>query len=186
MWKIIGNVCLNLHVIYGVEFHSLVMMPNHFHMLITVPEYDLGQVMRDFMSYTTRISNLISERSGHLFGGRYYWSLVNNSRYFGHAYKYVYRNPVRARLCERVEEYPYSTLHGALGFGHQPFPLYFTRVAMELVLPSCESAEQLEWLNRPFPKEAEEMIQKGLRNRVFDRIMDRDTRRPVELLDQLL
>jgi REP element-mobilizing transposase RayT len=186
MWKIIGNECLNLHLVYAVEFHSVVMMPNHLHMLLTVPEHDLGVAMRGFMGYTTRTSNLISGRSGHLFGGRYYWSLVNSSRYYGHAYKYVYRNPVRAGLCERVEDYPYSTLQGSLGSGHLPFPLHLTRIAMELVLPSIESMEQLEWLNRPFPKEAEEMIQKGLRKREFGAIMDRKTRRPVELLDRLL
>jgi len=186
MWRIIGDECLNLHLVYGVEFHSVVMMPNHFHMLMTVPEHDLGEVMRLFMSYTTRSSNLISGRSGHLFGGRYYWSLINSSRYFGHAYKYVYRNPVRAHLCARVEEYPFSTLQGSLGLGHLPFPLHYTRVAMDLALPSVESQAQLEWLNLPFPKEAEALIQKGLRKRVFETIMDRDTRRPIEVLDQLL
>jgi hypothetical protein len=161
------------------------MMPNHFHMLITVPEYDLGQVMNIFMSYVTRTSNLFSERSGHLFGRRYYWSLINSSRYFGHAYKYVYRNPVRAGLCEHVEDYPFSTLQGTLGMRHLPFPLHYTRVGMELALPSDEAHEQLQWLNLPFSSEAEVLIQKALRKRVFDSIIDRKTRKPIELLEQL-
>jgi putative transposase len=186
MWKIIGNECLNLHLVYDVEFHAVVMMPNHFHMLMTVPKHDLGEVMMIFMNYITRSSNLISGRSGRLFGARYYWSLINSSRYFGHAYKYVYRNPVRAGLCERVEEYPFGTLQGTLGLAYLPIPLHYTRTAMELAFPTIEADEQLPWLNRPFPNEAEEMIRKGLRKRVFETIMDRDTRRPVEVLDQLL
>jgi len=181
-----GNECLNLHLVYGVEFHSLVMMPNHFHIILTVPEHDLGQVMNVFMSSVTRLSNLLSGRSGHLFGSRYYWSLINSSRYFGHAYKYVYRNPVRALLCGRVEDYTFSTLHGSQGTSHLPFPLFYTRVAMELSMPSTESDAQLEWLNTPFPNEAEALIQKGLRKRVFDNLLDLSTRKPVKILDQLL
>lgn len=185
MWNIIGNECLNLQLVYGVEFHSVVMMPNHFHMLLTVPEHDLGQVMNVFMSYVTRSSHLISGRSGRLFGSRYYWSLINSSRYFGHAYKYVYRNPVKGRLCDRVEEYPFSTLQGMLGETHLQFPLCFTKVAMELAFPSEDTFEQLDWLNRPFSKEVEALIQKGLRRKYFDTIMDRKTRRPLEILESL-
>jgi REP element-mobilizing transposase RayT len=186
MWKLIGNECLHLHLVYGVEFHALVLMPNHFHALMTTPEHDLGQVMNVFISSITRLSNLISGRSGHLFGCPYHRSLVNNSRYFGHAFKYVYRNPVRAKLCERVEHYPYSTLHGQLGKSHLPFPLYLTKVGMELGLPSIENFMMLDWLNRPFPNEAEALIQKGLRRRVFESMMDRKTRSPYELLESLL
>jgi hypothetical protein len=161
-------------------------MPNHIHMLMTVPKHDLGQVMNVFISSVTRLSNLNSGRSGHLFGGPYHQSLIKNSRYFGHAFKYVYRNPVKAQICERVEQYPYSTLQGSLGSVHLPFPLFFTKVGMELALPSSESHEQLEWLNKPFPKEAEALIQKGLRRRVFDIVMDRKTRQPSQILTQLL
>jgi hypothetical protein len=57
---------------------------------------------------------------------------------------------------------------------------------MELSLPSEESDRQLEWLNKPFPKEAEALIQKGLRKRVFDQVLDLSTRKPVKLLEDLL
>jgi REP element-mobilizing transposase RayT len=146
-----GTECLNLALVYEVEFHALVLMPNHFHMLVTVPKHDLGKVMSVFMASVTRTANLLSGRSGHLFGGPYHWSLINSSRYYGHALKYVYRNPVRAKLCSAVEEHPYSTLQGLLGETHLPFRLHFTRAGMELALPSAEPSEQLEWLNKPFP-----------------------------------
>jgi REP element-mobilizing transposase RayT len=186
MWKLIGDECLNLNLVYGVEFHALVLMPNHFHILLTAPEHDLGQVMNVFMSSVTRLSNLLSGRSGRLFGSRYHQSLINSSRYFGHAFKYVYRNPVRAKLCDKVEQYPYSTLHGQLGKSHLPFPLYFTKVGMELALPSSDCSAQLDWLNRPFPAEAETLIQTGLRRCTFESMIDRKTRRPIELLNGLI
>ena len=186
LWELIGSECLKLSLVYEVEFHAFVLMPNHFHTLMTVPHHDLGKVMSIFMGSVTRSANLLSGRSGHFFGGPYHWSLVNSSRYFGHALKYVYRNPVRANLCMRVEDYPFSTLQGLLGSAHLPFALSYTRVGMESALPSVETYSQLEWLNRPFPKESEALIQRGLRKKLFDVIIDRQTRKPFEPLNQLL
>ena len=57
---------------------------------------------------------------------------------------------------------------------------------MELSLPSLEPGEQLDWLNRPFPGEAESLIQRALRKRSLEVILDRKTRRPLELLNQLI
>jgi hypothetical protein len=119
-------------------------------------------------------------------GGPYHWSLIGNSRYFGHALKYVYRNPVRAKICQRVEDYPYSSLHGLLGRSQLLFPIHYTRVGMELALPSMDAFEQLYWLNQPFPVEVQELIQKGLRRKIFENIMDRKTGRQSEPLRQLI
>jgi REP element-mobilizing transposase RayT len=186
LWKIVEDECLFLSIVYEVEFHALVLMPNHFHIILTVPTHDLGVIMNEFMKSVSRRTNLESGRSGHLFGGPYHWSLINNSRYFGHALKYVYRNPVRAKICESVENYPYSTLFGLLGKAHLTFPLRFTRVGMEIALPSTEGELQLDWLNTPFPTESERLIQLGLRRRLFDSIIDRKTRRAFEPLNQLI
>lgn len=186
VWKIIGKECLFLSLIYEVEFQAVVLMPNHIHILLTVPKHDLGIVMNEFMKSVSRSINLRSGRTGHVFGASYHWSLINNSRYYGHALKYVYRNPVRAKLCGRVEDYPYSSLHGLLGKAHLPFPLYQTRVGMEIALPTTESYFQLDWMNTAFPSEAEKLIQKGLRRKLFDVIIDRKTRRAFEPLNHLI
>lgn len=186
IWEIIAEECLFLTLIYEVQFQALVLMPNHFHAILTVPMHDLGIVMNEMMKSVSRRTNLLSGRSGHLFGGSYHWSLIRSSRYFGHALKYVYRNPVKAKLCSRVEDYPYSTLFGLLGQSHLPFPIYMTRVGMEVTLPSAEASQQLNWLNTPFPTEAETLIQKGLRRKLFDTLKDRKTRRGFESLNQLI
>lgn len=186
MWEIVGSECLLISLVFGVEVHALVLMPNHLHLILTVPEQDLGVVMNTFMSDVTRASNRLSGRSGHLFGGPYFRSLINSSRYFGHALKYVYRNPVRANLCKSVEDYEFSTLHGLTGRSHLPFPLHFTRVGMELAIPPTETDHFLTWLNTPFPSEAEQLIQKGLRKTVFDDLKCRMTRKPHEILRHLI
>lgn len=186
LWKILGEECLFLQVVYAVEFQAVVLMPNHFHMILTVPEHDLGIVMNELMKSVSRRANILTGRSGHVFGGSYHWSLIGSTRYFSHALKYVYRNPVRARLCDTVESYPFSTLQGLLGLAPLPFPVHMTRIGMELSLPSEYPYEQLNWLNTPFPKEAEILIQKGLRRTMFKNLIERKTRRHCEALNRLL
>jgi putative transposase len=185
-WEIVRNEALFLSFIYRVEIHALVLMPNHFHLLITVPEKDLGKVMNEFMKSVSRTVNLKSGRSGHLFGGSYHRTLIKGSRYFGHALKYVYRNPVKASLCEKVEDYPYSSLYGLIGSDFLLFPVHFTRVGMDIGLPLEDFQEMLDWLNTSFPKDAEVLIQKGLRKRVFEHMKTLKSRRPARVLDSLI
>jgi putative transposase len=185
-WEILGFECLVLSIVYGVQFQALVLMPNHLHLITTVPDHDFGLVMNVLMRSITQSANRLSGRSGRVFGSSCYRSLIKETRYYRHAIKYVYRNPVKAGLCERVEEYPYSTLRGLLGSSQLPFPIFHTRMGMELSLPSSETSDLLPWLNKPFPKEAELLIRKGLRKRIFLEMKNRETRKPYELFDHLI
>jgi hypothetical protein len=162
-----------------VEIHAFTLMPNHFHLLITVPEYDLGKVMDIFMSNVTRTMNLNSGRSGHVFGGPYFWSMMNSGGYYSHAFRYVYQNPVRASICSKVEDYPFSTLQGLLGMGHLPFPLYYPRCGHGSSLISKNADCLLDWLNQPVSVEILQGIRKGLRYREFKPPKDRNTRKPI-------
>jgi putative transposase len=132
-WRVLSNECVLLRVLFEIELHSVVMMPNHIHMILTTPspEYDLGRAMCMFMSQFTKQTNLRTGKSGHLFGGSYHRSAIQNSRYYYHAFKYLYRNPVRAGLCERVEDYKFSTFAGLCGEMDLTVPLHFTRSGLE-------------------------------------------------------
>ncbi|MEK6579972.1 MAG: hypothetical protein AABZ55_12150, partial [Bdellovibrionota bacterium] len=126
LWEIIGFECLVLTIAYEVKIHALVLMPNHIHMLLTVPRHDLGLAMNVFLSSVTRSSNMLSGRSGHLFGGPYYGSLISGTHYFGHALKYVYRNPVESLMCLNVQDYDYSSLSFITGRQPYRFPIFDT------------------------------------------------------------
>ena len=186
MWNIISIECFSASLRFDVEIHALVLMPNHFHMLITVPTFDLGKVMTVLMSNITKRSHEISGNRGHLFGGPYHWSLINSSLYFSHALKYVYRNPIKGGLCRTVEDYPYSSLFGLLGRDRLDFPIYFTRSGMEVMLPSENPIQCLDWLNTPFSNEVEKKIQMGLRKKIFQQTKDLKTRRGCDLLEKVL
>ena len=177
-WEIFNHECFILRNTYDVEFHGFVMMPNHIHLILTVPDpdHDLGKIMSVFLSQVTLSSNRKSGRNGHLFGGPYHWTLIDSARYFYHAIKYIYRNPVRAGICEKVEDYPFSTFAGLFGRTSLPFPIHFTRAGMEYLLPSPDPVEWVDWLNRPFESELEKRIQGSLRKRIFGPKMNRKTR----------
>jgi putative transposase len=187
VWEIACDELYLLSLLHEVEIHGFVIMPNHIHLLITVPEKDLGQMMSMFLARLTRRVNTLTGRSGRLLGGPYFWSLITSTRYFGHVLKYVYRNPVKAGLCQSVEEYEFSTASGSFGHAHLPFPIYFTRLGLEINLPDPESATAwLEWLNRPFPSEAEKIIQKCLRKKEIKAFINRTDRKPYGGLENLV
>jgi putative transposase len=186
MWELLGSECLSASLKFGAQFQSLVLMQNHFHLLVRTPESDLGQIMNELMSNLTKLSNRMVGRSGHLFGGPHHRSIIENSRYYGHAFKYVYRNPVKAKLCERVEDYPYSTLHGLLGSAPLRFPIFPPRSEIAISVPGIEPYELVPWLNKPFPKEAERLIQAGLRKKIFKKMICRKTRTEYEILQQII
>ena len=186
MWELLGSECQSASLKFGAQFQSLVLMPNHFHLLIRTPELDLGHIMNEFISNLTKSSNQLAGRSGHLFGGPHHRSIIENSRYYGHAFKYVYRNPVKAKLCDQVEDYPYSTLHGLLGLAPLTFPIFPARAEISISMPGLEPYDLLPWLNKPFPKEAERLIQIGLRRRTFSKMICRETRTEYEELRDLI
>lgn len=121
-----------------------------------------------FMRSITRTLNLESGRSGRVFGSRYHWTLIDSEIYFAHALKYAYRNPVRAGICQRVEEYPYSTLHGLLGCRRLGFPIDFPFQLDGYIHIPPETEDQLDWLNRPFRVEQQAAIQKALKRTRFE------------------
>ena len=187
VWKIATEELYLLSILYEIEIHAFVLMPNHFHLLLTVPNEDLGVIMRNFISALAKRVNLLSGRSGHLFGGPYFWTIITSTRYFGHALKYVYRNPVKAKLSLNVEEYEFSTAGGIFGESTSPFPLHFTRLGLEMNLPDPDiPGSWIEWLNRPFPGDTEQLIQKALKKRKIKELINRNTRFPYDELSQLI
>ncbi len=93
----------------GVQVWSYCLMPNHVH-LIAVPQTQDGlrrAIGEAHRRYTRRI-NLREGWRGHLWQGRFA-SFVMDERHLVAAARYVERNPVRARLVEKPEDYPWSS-----------------------------------------------------------------------------
>lgn len=99
----------------GVEVWAWVLMPNHVHLILVPGDVDglrrtLAAVHRRYAGHIhTRL-----QRSGHFWQGRY-GCVAMDEDHLGAALRYVTLNPVRARLVERAQDWPWSSVHAHLG-----------------------------------------------------------------------
>jgi putative transposase len=105
---------------YQVRLWAYSLMTNHLH-LVATPEQELSLalVMRALHSRYTQRQNVLHHWSGHLWQGRFF-STPLDERYFWRAIKYVERNPVRAGLVARAEDYPWSSAGAHCGLATNP------------------------------------------------------------------
>ena len=99
---------------FDVRILSYCIMPNHWH-LVLYPKIDgsLQLFMRWLsMTHTQRWhSQHKTTGSGHLYQGRYKsFLLVQEDECLLQLFKYVERNPLRAKLVQRAEEWKWSSL----------------------------------------------------------------------------
>ncbi len=98
----------------GSEIWCYCLMPNHVH-LIVVPADEDG-LRRTFADAHRRYTGFINARhrwTGHLWQGRF-GAVVMDETHLFHAMRYVSLNPVRARLVDRAEDWPWSSVRAHL------------------------------------------------------------------------
>ena len=105
---------------YGLNTWAYCLMPNHVH-LIAVPlvETALGDVFGALqMRYSRRINDRL-KRQGHLWEGRFRACALDAEHLIA-AVRYVERNPVRAGLVARAEEFQWSSARPHCGLRRDP------------------------------------------------------------------
>lgn len=98
----------------GSEIWAWCLMPNHVHLLIVPADVDGLRltVANAHRRYAARL-NARNQWTGHLWQGRY-GSVVMDEAHLYHALAYVSLNPVRARLVERAQDWPWSSARAHL------------------------------------------------------------------------
>lgn len=99
---------------YGWRLHAFVLMTNHEHLFVQTPEPNLSAGMQYLGGSYTSYFNRRHRRSGHLFQGRFRGHLIEEEGYFLEVSRYIHLNPVRAKMVQRPEEYPWSSCGGYL------------------------------------------------------------------------
>ena len=98
---------------FNMRILSYCVMPNHWH-LVLYPRQD-GD-LRKFMGWLSMThtqrwhSSHKTTGSGHLYQGRYKSFLVKTSEYLIQLFRYVERNPLRAKLVKNAEDWKWSSL----------------------------------------------------------------------------
>ncbi|MCX6747707.1 MAG: transposase [Candidatus Nomurabacteria bacterium] len=91
---------------------AYIIMPNHFHLILyPKKDGDLGIFMHKLSnSHTRKVHALTNTNAtGHLYQGRYKSFLVEKDSYLFSVIKYVERNPVRAKLVKKVEDWKWGS-----------------------------------------------------------------------------
>jgi len=87
--------------IYSVSLLTYVCMPNHFHLLVNIPEGNLSEFMRHFnISYTSAF-NRRHHRVGNLYQGRYKAFLIDADNYLLEVSRYIHLNPFRIKAFSK-------------------------------------------------------------------------------------
>ena len=136
---------------FSVAVHAYVLMPNHFHMLVTPTTGNgLALMMQAVGRSYVRLFNQRHARTGTLWEGRYRSTLIEAERYLLACMVYIDLNPERAHLVQNLTDWPWSSCAFHLGLHSDGL---LTPHALYLALG-----------NTPFSREAayRQMLQTGL------------------------
>jgi hypothetical protein len=84
-------------------------MPNHWHALVIEGETPIGEILHPVLGRFAFVSNRRNGRSGHLFQGRFKDDLVETTEGAKEVLRYIHRNPLRAKLVENLDDWPWSS-----------------------------------------------------------------------------
>jgi REP-associated tyrosine transposase len=121
------------------ECMSFCVMTNHYHALIRTPAPNIAAGMRKLNGQFAQTYNRRHGRTGHVFERRYHAELIHREGHLLETCRYIALNPVRAGMCDRPEDYEWSSFGAAIG--RKPCPP-FLAVASLISLFGTDSGAQ--------------------------------------------
>jgi putative transposase len=87
-----------------------VIMPNHVHTMIEQMEgHSLTGILHSWKSYSAHAINKTRSSNRRVWSPDYFDRYVRNEDHYAHVKYYIEYNPVKARLVETPEDWPYSS-----------------------------------------------------------------------------
>lgn len=101
---------------YSVHVHAYVLLPNMIQIVAT-PRLATGvsSLMQSLGRRYVQYVNHRYKRSGTMWDGRFKASLIDSSAYLLSCYRYVELKPLYARLCDSLNDYPWSSFRHHAG-----------------------------------------------------------------------
>jgi len=99
---------------YHFHLYAYVLMPNHVHLLIETQDTRLSKILQGVNQRYTMYYNRRYKTVGHLFQGRYKAIICDRDRYLLTLLKYIHHNPLRAKIAENLNQYPWSSYRAYL------------------------------------------------------------------------
>lgn len=93
-----------------IEILGYCVMDNHVHMILYSNNYkELGLFMQKTNTSFAVKYNKIKNREGFVFRNRYYLQPINSERQLYNCLVYIHRNPIKANMVSKYEEYQFSS-----------------------------------------------------------------------------
>ncbi|AGE25123.1 MULTISPECIES: REP-associated tyrosine transposase [Pseudomonas] len=83
-----------------------VVMPDHFHWLISLEKGSLADLMRQVKSRSTRVVNAVARRQGRLWQPGFHDHALRREESLQGVARYIVANPLRAGLVKKFGDYP--------------------------------------------------------------------------------
>jgi REP element-mobilizing transposase RayT len=97
--------CLERH---RWTIHALCLMTTHYHLVLDTTRVDLSHGLQRLNGRYAQEFNERHGRFGHLFADRFSCRAVQGERYLRRVCRYVVQNPVRAGVCDSIEDWPWT------------------------------------------------------------------------------
>lgn len=93
----------------GFKLYAYCLMGNHVHILLKVEEESLETIFKKIGGRYVYYFNVKYRRVGHLFQDRFKSEPVEDDAYLLTVLRYIHQNPIKAKLCSKIADYPYSS-----------------------------------------------------------------------------
>ena len=107
VWKFCQLLIVEGQKKYKVSVDAFVLMNNHYHMLIYTPEANIDKFMQFFNKNLAQNIARHAGRINRIFAANYKWTVIQSQDYYLNVVRYIYQNPIRANLVEKIEDYLY-------------------------------------------------------------------------------
>lgn len=148
-----------LRMEHDLSIYAIGFMDNHVHLFVRRNQHAMARFFQRLKARYTQWYNAEYDRTGTLYDGRYFSSLVDQDRYFQAVWVYVHHQGVKAGIYESPEDDPWCTAQ-CYRKGDERFDWIDWEEALEHLPVDEEDAERLkpnetvkQWLNEGLPIE---------------------------------
>lgn len=94
---------------YDFELFAYCFMGNHAHLLIKENDKSISVIMKEICGKYGSWFNAVHDRVGHVFQDRFRSECVETEVYLHTVFRYILKNPVKAKIVSKAEDYRWSS-----------------------------------------------------------------------------
>lgn len=109
-YRVFTGLIIKYLEIFSISILHYCLMNNHIHLLLKLDvSMELPKFMQGILQSYANYFRKQYDSAGFLFQNRYKSFLIDSERYLLEAARYIERNPLRAKIVNVLEEYPWSS-----------------------------------------------------------------------------